>query len=215
MTPELRFQVQGAEPLKYSASPTLAFKLTVRQAEACVPIHSVVLRCQIRIDPAKRRYADSEAEKLCDLFDKPERWNQTLRSMLWVNTSAIVPPLTESVEVGLLVPCTIDFSIAAAKYFHALEDGEVPLSLLFSGTIFYEADGILRVAQIPWDKETTYRLPVQVWQQMMNHYYPGCAWLSLRRDVFNRLDEFRRRHGLPTWEAAVDRLLPALERSPT
>ena len=39
-------------------------------------------------------------------------------------------------EVDLPVACTYDFEVAAAKYLHALGDGEVPLLLLFSGTVF-------------------------------------------------------------------------------
>jgi hypothetical protein len=32
------------------------------------------------------------------------------------------------------VTCTYDLEVVAAKYFYALEDGEVPLEFLFSGT---------------------------------------------------------------------------------
>jgi hypothetical protein len=111
--------------------------------------------------------------------------------------------------VDLPVPCSADFNVAAAKYFYALEGGEVPLCLLFSGTIFYAAaDGALQVAQIPWEKETDFRLPVRVWQDMMNAYYPKTAWLYLRKDVFDRLYRYKTRRGLPTWEQALDSLLP-------
>jgi hypothetical protein len=209
MTPDLHFLVLGAEPVKFAASPLLSLKLSVRQNGAVVPIHTVVLRCQIRIDPTKRRYGREEQERLLDLFDRPERWGQTLRPMLWLHISVVVPPFTDHVAVDLPVPCTYDFNVAATKYFLALEDGEVPLTLLFSGTIFHEGDdGRLQVAQIPWEKEAAFRLPVGVWEQMMTHYYPNSAWLCLRRDAFDRLDEFKRRHGLPTWEAVIDRLLP-------
>ena len=94
------------------------------------------------------------------------------------------------------------------KYFYALEAGEVPLTLLFSGTVFYAVNGVLQIAQIPWDKEAAYRLPVQVWQTMMEHYYPNSAWLTLRRDVFDRLYQYKMQHGLPTWEHVVEALLP-------
>lgn len=208
--PDLSFQVERAEPEPFAVVPLLLFKLRVSQAPAgAVPIHAVALRCQIRIEPAKRRYGTGEGERLLDLFGKPERWNQTLRPMLWTHTGCDVPPFTDSILVNLPVPCSFDFNVAATKYFHALEDGEVPLILLFSGAVFHESeDAGLQVAQIPWDREATFRLPVPVWKEMMERYYPNSAWLCLRRDVFDRLSEYKSRQGLPTWEQALESLLP-------
>ena len=31
----------------------------------------------------------------------------------------------------------------------------------------------LQVAQIPWDREAAFRLPVRVWKEMMEQYYPN------------------------------------------
>jgi hypothetical protein len=108
------------------------------------------------------------------------------------------------------VPCTYDFEVVSAKYFHALGDGEIPLEFLFSGTIFYRgADGALQIVQIPWEKEAQFRLPVCVWQQMMAQYFPNSAWLRVRRDTFDRLYAYKVCTGLPTWEAALEQLLRA------
>ena len=115
--------------------------------------------------------------------------------------------------VDVNVPCTFDFNVATTKYFDALEDGEAPLLLLFSGTIFYAGeDGALQVTQIPWSAESPFRLPVQVWKEMMAHYYPNSAWLCLRKDVFDRLHAFKRDHGLPTWEQALESLLAGRDK---
>jgi hypothetical protein len=43
----------------------------------------------------------------------------------------------------------------------------------------------------------------------MDHHYPGMAWLSLHRDVFDRLYAYKRRRGLATWDQAIEELLPA------
>jgi hypothetical protein len=211
---DLEFQVERAEPEPFSVTPLLLFKLLVRKSEPATPIHAIALRCQIRIEPARRRYAPAEQDRLRDLFDRPERWGQTLHSMLWTHISSVIPPFTDHCLVDLPVACTFDFNIAAAKYFAALEDGEVPLKLFFSGTIFHEnAEGGLQVAQIPREKETAYRLPVRVWRDMMELYYPDCAWLCLRRDLFDRLQDYKRQNGLPTCELALEHLLsPAQER---
>ena len=48
----------------------------------------------------------------------------------------MVPGFTGSTELDLPVPLTYDMEIGATRYFAGLEDGEVPLLLLFSGTVF-------------------------------------------------------------------------------
>ena len=132
-------------------------------------------------------------------------------------SSVVVPPFTGSTTVDLPVPCSYDFNVAASKYFHAMENDEVPLLLLFSGTIFYEGpDQTLQVAQIAWDKEAAFRLPVNVWKQMMDHYYPNSAWLCLHKGAFNRLYQFKSRNSLTSWEAAIEKLLDETdEKVPT
>ena len=210
--PDLSFQVEGAEAVPFTASPLLALKLRVANADSEEPVQTVTLRCQVQIEVTRRRYSAGEQDRLLDLFGEPERWGQTLRTMLWTHASVVVPPFTGSTVVDLPVPCTFDFNVAATKYFAGLEDGEIPLCLLFSGTVFYEADDrALQVAQIPWDREAKYRLPVRVWKKMMDIYYPNSAWLCLRRDVFDRLYRYKRRRGIPTWEQALESILPANE----
>jgi hypothetical protein len=209
--PDLDFRVEGVEPQRFAVAPLLLFKLRVAGAAeaASPPVHSILLRCQVQIEPARRRYERPEQGRLLDLFGTTDRWGQTLRAMLWTHASVVVPAFTSSTVVDLPVPCTYDFNVATTKYFYALVDGEVPLTFLFSGTIFYEAeDKALQVAQIPWEKEAAFRLPVRVWKDMMDLYYPNSAWLCLRQDMFDRLYRYKSRRGLPTWEQALESLLP-------
>jgi hypothetical protein len=206
--PELTFEVMGAEAVAYSATPLLAFKLRITNADPNELVQSVALRCQLQIEATHRKYAAQEQERLLDLFGTPDRWSRTLRSMLWTHASINVPPFQSSVVVDLPVACTFDFNVAAAKYFAGLDDGEVPLNLMFSGTIFYEPTGAaLQIEQIPWDREAKYRLPVRVWKEMIDIYYPNIAWLCLRRDVFEKLSQYKMDRGIPTWEETIERLL--------
>jgi hypothetical protein len=205
--PELTFQVEKAEPLPFAASPQLIFQVRIACASA-EPIHTIALRCQVRIEPSRRRYQGEEADRLHELFGERERWGQTVKSMLWAHSSVVVPAFTGSSVAEVPVPCTFDFNVWATKYFDALQDGEVPLLLLFSGTIFFEAeDGALQVGQVPWSAESPFRLPVAVWKEMMDHYYPNTAWLCLHKDVFDRLHRFKVDAGLATWEQALECLL--------
>jgi hypothetical protein len=203
--PALAFEVESAQAVEFAAAPTLAFALRITSD---LPVRSLALNTQIRIAPARRRYSDRDRERLVDLFGPPERWGETLRTFRWTQASVLVPPFETSTVVELAVPCTYDFEVATAKYFYALDDGDVPLELLFSGTIFYVADGgRLQAAQIPWESEAVFRLPVQVWKQAIDAHFPHSAWLRVRDDTFARLADYKSSHALPTWEATFDELL--------
>jgi len=212
--PDLGFEVEGVSVVPYAMAPTLAFRLRVTNVPADETVHSVVLRCQIQVDVMRRRYSPEEEERLRDLFGEPERWSSTLRTMLWTHVNAVVPAFTGATSIDLQVPCSYDFNVAATKYFAGLEQGEIPLSLLFSGSLFYEdPDARLQVAPISWTKEATFRLPVATWRELMDAYYPNVAWLQLRRDVFERLYRFKMENAIPTWEQALERILPVEESS--
>jgi hypothetical protein len=210
--PDLTITAEDVSAVPFAVSPTLAFALRLVNRDPAEAIHTVVLRCQIQIEVTRRRYSGPDQERLRDLFGEPERWGQTLRGMLWTHASAVVPQFRESASVQLQVPCTFDFNVAATKYFAGLTDGEIPLCLMFSGTVFYENQaGAVQVAPISWDKETRFRLPLSVWKEMMDLYYPGSAWLCLRRDVFEQLRDYKVRHGIPTWEEAIETILAQSE----
>jgi hypothetical protein len=207
--PDLSFSVADAAAVTFAASPLLSFKLQIRNADETERIQSIALRCQIQLETTKRRYSAQEQAKLFELFGEPERWGRTLRSMLWTHASATVPPFQGETTIDLPVPCTFDFNVAATKYFAGLENGVAPLNLMFSGTVFYESnDGGLQVEQISWEKEAQFKLPVNIWHDMMDHYYPNCAWLCLRRDVFERLTRYKVERGLASWEQAFSSLIP-------
>ena len=147
-----------------------------------------------------------------DLFGDPNRWSQTLRTMLWTHAVVVVPSFAQQTVVDLPVPCSFDFNVAATKYFHALENGDLPLIFLFSGTVFYEDEtASLQAVPISWEKEATFKLPVHAWRELIESYYPNSAWLTLRKDVFDRLYQYKVRCGIPTWEQTLERLLDAME----
>jgi len=213
--PDLSFQVESAKVVSFALAPQLAFGLRVTNSAPAETVHTIVLRSQIQIDVTRRRYAPDEEQRLRDLFGDPARWSQTLRTMLWTHASTVVAAFVGETTVDLLVPCSFDFNVAATKYFYSLSTGEVPLTLLFSGSVFYEdATGALQVAPISWTKEAGYRLPVQLWQDLMDAYYPNEAWLHLRRDVFDRLYRYKVSRGIPTWEQAIEGILPVGEEAP-
>lgn len=206
--PDLRFEIVGAEVPRFASQPVLTFNLRITNADEQTAIHGVMLRSQIALAVTRRHYTPQAQERLRELFGEPKRWAETLHDRLWTHTSAIVPQFTGSCAVELPVLCTYDFEVASTKYFDALEDGNIPLNFLFSGTIFYadERDN-LQAGQISWQKEASYNLPVSTWRAMIQSYYPNSAWLRLRKEVFDQLYQYKATRGLPTWEEVVVQLL--------
>ena len=203
---ELVFDCVGARAERWAVAPTLTFLIKVAET-AGEAVHGIALRCQIRIEPVKRRYSDAEGERLTDLFGERARWGDTMKPLQLAFAAQMVPSFSGSTEIELPVPFTYDFEVATSKYFHALEDGDIPLLLLFSGTIFVKTDGGFRVEQVPWHKEAGFRLPVATWREMMDTHYPGSAWVRVRRDTLDALSRFRSERGLNDWDDTFSALL--------
>jgi hypothetical protein len=205
--PALDFRVGAVAAVEHAVVPTLAFSVEVDAGGR--EIRSLALDVQIRIDAARRSYDDGERARLFELFGHREGWGRALRSLRWTTVSLTVPPFTGSTTVDVTVPCTYDFDVVATKYLHALgADGEVPLELLFSGTVFFAgAGGRLQVVRLSWDSTGCCTMPVRVWRDALEHAFPGTAWVRLRRDVFDRLQAFKSSRALLTFDAAVEELL--------
>jgi hypothetical protein len=203
---DLVFDCIGARVDRYAAVPSFQLDLRISETSG-EKIDAIALRSQIRIEPFRRPYTDAEAERLHDLFGERTRWADTLKPLQFTTLSTMVPGFSGSVEVPLPVPFTYDLQIASARYFSSLDDGEIPLLLLFSGTIFGSADGRLRVQQVPWSKETTFRLPVSQWREAVDAHFPDTSWITMSRHTLDKLGRFKSRHALPTWDATVLALL--------
>jgi hypothetical protein len=207
---EVVFECVDARPERYAAAPTIQFELRVSETTG-ERVHAVLLRCQLRIQPQRRSYNDTEADRLSDLFGERSRWGDTLKPLQFTNVSLLVPEFRGTTEVEMSVPCTYDFEVAASKYLHALDDGEVPLLMLFSGTVFLRAESGFSVEPVPWEKEASYRLPVRVWREVMDLYFPNSAWIRMRRETLDDLQGFKSRMALPTWDDALEMLLKQAE----
>jgi hypothetical protein len=207
--PALRFGLAPVTAAEYVAVPTLRFPVAI-ETDADQVVRSILLDVQIQIAARRRGYGTAESDRLLELFGTPDRWSTTLRTLLWTRTTVVVPPFTGATSVDVHVPCSYDLEVTAARYFAALEQGEVPLELLFSGTVFFAgADGRLQAARIPMDHEVEYGLPVSVWREAIDRHFHGAAWLRLGRPALDRLCAYKARHAFESWDAAVAALLVA------
>jgi len=204
--PELTFAVVDMAPEPYAAVPNLVARVRVEETTG-EPVHALALRAQVRIEPQRRGYDDTEERALLDLFGDRTRFAQTLRPFAWLHTSTVAQGFTGGCEIDLVLPCTYDFEVAGTTYLHALRDGEVPLLFLFSGTVFSRGTTGFAVTPVPWDREATYRLPVATWRALMEGTFPGTEWLRVHRDTVEALAHYRHVHGLTSWDDAVTALL--------
>lgn len=209
---DLAFAVVGARPEPYAANPQLALRVRVAEANGA-DVYAIALRAQVRIEPQARRYDGPEPERLVELFGGPERYGDTLRPLLWTHVAQTVQAFRGETEFDLPIPCSYDFEVAANKYLSALAEGEIPLDLLFSGTLFVRGASGVEAQLVPWHCEARYRLPVAVYRATMDAHFPDSAWIRLDRATFDELYRFKSAGGFPTWERAIARLC-AEARSP-
>ena len=212
-TPAPEFSVLGAEPERFTATPTIVFHMGVTDAEER-EVYTIALSTQILIDPARRTYDAETRELLVDLFGEPERWSATTTTFQWTRVDMLLPSFTAAATFDLRVPCSYDLEVAATKYFYSLPGDHVPLRLVFSGTVFYKGeDGRLQLVQIPWDLSASFRMPVKTWRETIDHHYVASSWIRLHTDTFDRLRKRTTERGLTSYDATVADLLD--EADPT
>ncbi len=203
---DLAFSVVDVFPEPYAVSPQLTARLRIEETSGAT-VHAMALRCQVRIEPQRRRYSAEEESGLLDMFGARDRWYDTLKPFLWMQCSAMVQGFTDVTEVDLALPCTYDFDVTGSKFLHALREGVVPMKLLFTGTVFTRGLTGFGVEQVPWDREAGYDLPVAAWRELIQLYFPKTGWLRLDHDVLRALARYRSTEGLTSWEATLESLL--------
>ena len=186
--PEPEFEVLGVRSLRYAAAPMLMLDLQVSEPSGR-EVYMIGLTIQLMIEPARRIYDDVTRARLAGLFGAPERWAVTTHSLVWARLDVVVPAFTGSTTVAVAIACNYDLEIAAAKYLYSLPDGEVPLALHFNGMVYYPNEqGGLQVVLVPWSRSVDHRMPVAVWRETIEHYYPNTGWVALRSETLGALE---------------------------
>jgi Family of unknown function (DUF6084) len=204
--PAPQFEIVGAAHVPFAAAPTMLFQAIATEPTGAV-IQSIALTAQVMIDPARRGYDPQTRARLTELFGPPASWTPSTSGLPWARVTAAVPGFSGETRFSLEVPCTYDLEVAAAKYFYALPDGEVPLTFHFNGNVFFHAGGRLQVMPISWTTSSQYRMPVQAWRAMIAEHYPGGGWIRVSDETLRTLHERRAKRGLPSLDACVAELL--------
>jgi hypothetical protein len=192
--PDLRFGVDSVTRSK-DAARALILRLRIENMISGEQIESIALNIQVQIQPTRRRYSDEEKTTLRVLFGEPEAWRRSLRPLLWTNVSVKTAAFRGATVVELKLTSPASSNDAAMTYSRALQHGDIPLELLFSGTVFYRAGHSLQAAFIAWSKEASCAVPVDVWRE--------CMMPQQFRLVAGEEIEVARDH-LPLWQQILE-----------
>ncbi len=207
---ELEFACTGVTADWRSAAPAVALAMRATAPDG-VRVHAAALRCQVRVEPLRRRYDDEEAARLDGLFGDRSRWGSSMQPLQLAFLGHVLPGFSGAGEFELTLPCSYDVEVSAHRYLHALGSGSAHLLLLFSGTVFTGRPGTFQVEPIGWHTETRVELPVAVWREALDQHFPGQAWLRLDRSLYERLGTYQARHQLGSWDETLERLLKEAE----
>jgi hypothetical protein len=209
--PWLRIGIADVVPVLHAAAPTLSFTLEIE--DRCErDVFMAALTIMIQIEPIKRSYEPEERERLAELFGEPHRWSTSAQRMMWSTESVLVQAFRGRTTAEMQVLCNYDLELAATRYFHGLDGGEVPLAFHFNGSVYYAGEnGGLQITQLPWDTVADFKMRLEVWKRMIDSYYPYRGWLPLQRETLEALRRRKFERGLPTYDEAVLELLEAAE----
>ena len=138
---KLAFTVIDARIEPYAVVPTLIFRLQITEG-AGEQIHAIALRCQIQMEPRRRHYSSGEESQLLELFGEPDRWGDTLRTLLWTHASLMVPGFQDTTVIDVPITCTYDFEVVAA--LAVVDVGQDQVSERFIVRILVERNSFLR-----------------------------------------------------------------------
>jgi len=170
---ELAFLVEGAAPVEHSASPAVALNVAI--SAPGMHVESILLRSSVRIEAGRRSHDGVERERLGELFGGEELWSRAPKSLLWAQTTTLVPGFSGDTRVEVILPCSYDLAASAFRYLHGLVGGDVPLAVQFSGTVFLRKPAGLEVSPIPWDREAAFSLPIAFFERAIDAHFPGEA----------------------------------------
>jgi hypothetical protein len=203
---DLGFACTGIRAAHDTAGPALVVSLRITETSGAA-VEAIALRCQLRIEPAQRRYSPDETNRLLDLFGPRADWGSTLHAIQLASVPHLVPAFTGVVDTDFTLPFSYDVEVAAGKYFASLADGEIPLALLFSGTVFLAGPKGFTVEPVPWHLDARYRLPVATWRNAIDAHFPNRGWIALRRDTIDTLRAYAAAEAIVDHDALVERLL--------
>lgn len=210
--PHPSFSVRAVRAMLLAAAPTVVFDLDVSEPSGR-QIFTIALSVQIAIEPAQRHYDPETRERLTELLGDPRKIGAPTRTVPWTRVDVLVQPFRRTTAIVVPVACGYDLEIAASNYFHSVIDGAVPLVFHFNGSVYYEdPGGRMQIVQVSWEESAAFLMPASAWHDAVSAHYPNRGWVPAGEVTIERLRRFKVERGLPSYEAALERLLDEEER---
>ena len=162
------------------------------------------------IEPQQRRYEPAEQARLVELFGDAPRWGETLRPFLWTHVGTVITGFTG------------DHRDRPPDHVHLRLRGgggqvpararrrrdPAPAPLLRHGVPRRRPTRPASPrAPVAWHEEASFRLPVRVWRDVMDRYFPNSGWVRLSPETLDALTRFKAARALPTWDETLEQLL--------
>jgi hypothetical protein len=187
-------------------TPTLAF--TIRIAELTgANVHAIALRCQIRIEPRRRRYTDTETDRLVDLFGEASRWTETLQPMQLATVSAWCPgsPARPARSFGAVQLRPGDRVDAVLPRARGRNGGAAVAGSAAQCSSRTAADTRSSSCRGRRSRGTACRW--LLWRDMVERDFPNSGWLRCSRETLEALAATAPGTRCPTWEHTIRSLL--------
>ena len=161
-----------------------------------MPVHAIALKCQIRIEPQRRRYEPAEEDRLLELFGETRSGATRCGRSCGPTSPPRSPAFTGATTIDLAGRVHLRLRGRRQRSTSTPSTAAtIPLVLLFSGTAFTQGDAGFAVEPVAWHEEATYRLPVAVWRDVMDLYFPNSGWLRVDRDTLDAPAALQGRRG--------------------
>ena len=188
----LRSRCSTHAPEPYAAVPTIMLRTADHRARPERTVHAVALRCQIRIEPQRRRYEHEEEQRLVELFGEPPRGATRCGRSCGRTWRRPSPASRARPRSTCRSTCTLRLRGRGRRSSSIRSTTARSRSCCCSpGTAFTRSERGMNVAPVAWHADASFRLPVAVWRQMMDLYFPNSGWVMLSRDTLDALTQFK------------------------
>lgn len=207
--PDPEIEILAARAVERGMAPEVEFEAEITDRSGR-DVHLAALTVTIEIEPARRSYDERARELLGQLFGEGGAWSASTRNVRVARVAALAGPFSGEGRLTITVPMGFDLEVAAGSYLYSLDGGEAPLRFHFNGTIYYRGDdGLLQLIQLPWDRSSRFRMPVDVWRRAIEAHYPDTGWIALDEETIERLRRHRAAVGAHSFAEVIAGLLDA------
>ena len=144
-----------------------------------VRVHAVALRCQVRVEPLRRRYSDHEAARVVDLFGDRPRWGQTMQPLQLAFLAQVLPGFTGAARSTSRCRAATTSRSPPTSTSPGSRRATCRCCCCSAAGLHRRRRASISVEPVPWHKEAPVRLPVAVWREAMDAHFPEQAWLRL------------------------------------